>query len=172
MSEGTREASQNKQDNSKSEVCLQVSESVSTDDNSDVFHSLENSDRTVDSANHSVVDSADVQSECSLKKLQVGDADKRKDEIISTQVQPVEVKEQFTQAQPTTWKTETNIQNSVKDQETVAADAVEVRHLIEEQGSNLKPAEGLVQKSSEPVDVPEADVEEKEECITAESKHS
>lgn len=167
MSEGTREASQN-----KSEVCLQDSESVSMDDNSDVFHSLENSDRTVDSANHSVVDSVDVQSECPQKKLQVGNADIGKDEIISTQVQPVEVKEQFTPSQPTTWKTESNIQNSVKDQETVAADAVEVRHLVEEQGSNLEAAEGLVQKSSEPVDISEADVQEKEQSVTAESKHS
>ncbi|XP_023712052.1 protein ELYS [Cryptotermes secundus] len=159
--EGTGEASQNEQDNSKSEVCLQDSESISVDDNSDVFHSLENSDRTVDSANHSVADSADVQSECPLKKLRVDNSDKGKDEIISTQVQPVEVKEQFTPSQPTTWTTETSIQNSVEDQETVTADAVEVRHLVVEQGSNLEAAEGLVQKSSE------ADMEEKEQSVTA-----
>lgn len=151
---------------------MQDTESLSMDDNSDVFHSLENSDRTVDSANHSVVDNADVQSECPLKKLRVDNADKGPNEIISTQVQPVEVKERFTPSQPTTWKTETNIQNSVEDQEIVAADAVEVRHLVEEQGSILEAAEGLVQKSSGPPDLPEADMEEKEKSITAESKHS
>jgi hypothetical protein len=142
------------------------------EDNSDVFYSLENSDRTVNSSNHSIVDSADVESECPLKKLRVGNADNEKDEIISKQVQPIEVKEQFTPSQPTTWKTESDIQNSVKDQETVATDATEVRHLVEEQDSNLEAAEGLVQKSSEPVDVPEADVEEKEQSVIAESKHS
>lgn len=151
---------------------MQDSESISMDDNSDVFHSLENSDHTVGSADHSVMDSADVQNECPLKKLRVDNADKGKDEIISSQVQPLEVKEQFTPSQPTTWKTETNIQNSVEDQEMVAANAVEVRHLVEEQGSNLEAAEGLVQKSSESVDLPEADMEEKEQSVTAESKHS
>jgi hypothetical protein len=137
------------------------------EDDSDVFHSLENSDRTVDSANHSVVDSVDVHSEGPLKKLRVGNADKGQEEIIATQVQSVEVKEQLTPPQPTTWKTETDVQNSVGNQATVAADSVEVR-----QGSGSEAAEALVQKSAEPVDVPEADVEEKEESLTAEGKCS
>jgi hypothetical protein len=142
------------------------------EDDSDLFHSLENSGRTLDSTNHSIVDGTDIESECPLKKLRVGNADKGEAEIISKHVQPVEVKEQFIPSQPTTCKTESDIHISVKDQETVATDTTDVKHLVEEQDSNLEAAEGLVQKSSEPVDVPEADVEEKEQSVTAESKLS
>jgi hypothetical protein len=172
LSEGTRETSQNKQDNSKSEVCLQGNESVSTEDNDDEFHSLESSNLIVDSASHSIVDSADVQGECPLKKLQVGNADNGKEETISTQVQSVEGKELLTPSQPTTRNTESNPQNLVSDQQPIATDTFERRHLVEEQGSNLEAVGGLSQKIAEPVDVPEADIEENKQSVTAEGKHS
>jgi hypothetical protein len=166
---GTREISQNKQDNSESEVCLQGNESISMEDNDDEFHSLESSDHAIDSASHSIVDSADVQSECLLKKLQVGNAESRKEEIVSAQVQPVEGREQLKPSQPTTRNAETNPQNSASDLETVAMDTVEVIRLVGERASNLEAAEAIAQKTAEPV-VPEADVEEKEPSLTAEGK--
>jgi hypothetical protein len=141
------------------------------EDNDDVFHSLESSDRTVDSASHSIVDSADAQSELPLKKLQVDNAENGKEDIISAQVQHVEGREQLKPSQPTTRNTETNPQNSVSDRETVAMDTVEVIHLVEGQGSNLEDAEALAQKTAEPV-VPEADVEEKKQSLNAEGEHS
>jgi hypothetical protein len=134
------------------------------EDNSDVYHSLESSDHTVGSA--------DVHSECLLRKLQVGNADKGKEEIISAQIQSVEGTEQLTPSQLTTRKSETVAQNSVSNQETVVKDTVKVKHLVEDEGSNLEAAEALAQKSAEFVDIPEEDVEEREQIVTAESKHS
>jgi hypothetical protein len=148
------------------------------EDDMDVFHSLENSGNTVDSVNHSVVDSADVHSESPLKKQRVGNSDKQKEEVISAQVNSAAVKEQFA-LNSTTWRLESNLQNPVNDEETAeAADTVEMGHEVEEQGMDLEVTESVVweenDKNGEPVDIPEADVKKKEEAVTvtsAEGKH-
>jgi hypothetical protein len=122
------------------------------DDDSDVFHSLENSDHTAASVSHSLVDSRDVCSESPLKKQRVGSPDKGK-EVMSPQVDSVEVKELIMSQHITSTKE----QNSCNDQETGAADAVEVR----------LDTESVVQKREKnaiSVDNAEADVERLEEA--------
>jgi hypothetical protein len=162
------------QDTPKSEVCLLDNESTNMEDDSDVFHSLENSAHTIESVNNLVVDSVDVCSESPLKKQRVGSPDKE-NEVTSTWVNSSEVKEQVP-SQPTTLKTESNLQNSINVQKTRAADAAEARHVVEEEGNNLA---AFVQKTHEkngkPVDTAEVDVRVTEESVTitvAESKHS
>jgi len=164
---------QDTQDSSKSEVCLLDSESVNMEDDTDVFHSLENSGNTVDSVNHTVVDSADVHIESPLKKQQVGNSDRQNEELIEAQVNSVGVEEKFT-LHPTTWKLESSLQNSVNDKQTGAPDTVETGHEVEEQSVDVEVAESVVQEENEEigqsVDIPEADVKKEEEAITVTSE--
>lgn len=167
---------QDTQDSSKSEVCLLDSESVNMEDDIDVFHSLENSGNTVDtvdSVNHTVVDSADVHIESPLKKQQVGNSDKQNEEVIAAQVNSTGVEEKFA-LHPTTWKPESNLQNSFNDKQTGAPDTAETGHGVEEQSMDIEVTENVVREQNEEigqsVDIPEADVKKKEEAITVTSE--
>jgi hypothetical protein len=163
---------QGTQDSSKPEVCLLDSESVNTEDDMDVFHSLENSGNTCDSINHLVLDSTVILSESPVKKQRVGNSDKQKGEVISAHVNSTAVKEQFA-LNSTTWKLENNLQNSVNDEETGAADTAEMGREVEEQVADLEVTESVMQeendKNGRPVDIPEVNVKEKEEAVTVTS---
>jgi hypothetical protein len=164
---------QDAQDSSKSEVCLLDSESVNMEDDMDVFHSLENSGNTVDSVNHTVVDSADVHIESPLKKQRVGNSDKQTEEVIAAQVNSADEEEKVA-LQPTTWKLESNLQNSVSDKQTGAPDIVETGHEFEEQNMDVEVTESVVREENDEngqsVDFPEADVNKKEEAIIVTSE--
>jgi len=160
-------------DSSKSEVCLLDSESVNMEDDMDVFHSLENSGNTVDSVNHTLVDSADVHIESPLKKQRVGNSDKQTEEVIAAQVNSADVEEKFA-LHPTTQKLESNLQNSVSDKQTGAPDTVETGHEVEEQSMDMEVTESVVREENDEngqsVDFPEADVNKKEEAIIVTSE--
>jgi hypothetical protein len=177
--EGTREASQinepDMQDTPESEVCLLDNESTNMENDSDVFHSLENSAATTDSISNSVVDSADVSSESPLKKQRVCSPDKKSEEVTSIQVDCLEVKEEVT-SDLRTWKTESNLQNCITVQEARVADTVEARHVVEEEDSTVVAVvQKMHEKNFKPVDTAEVDVEITEESVTvtvAGGKHS
>lgn len=142
----------------------------------DVFHSLENSGNTVDtvdSVNHTIADSADVHIESPLKKQQVGNSDKQNEEVIAAQVNSTGVEEKFV-LHPTTWKLESNLQNSVNDKQTGAPDAVETGHGVEEQSMDIEVTESVVQEQNEEigqsVDIPEEDMKKEEKAITVTSE--
>lgn len=139
----------------------------------DVFHSLENSGNTVDSVNHTVVDSADVHIESPLKKQRVGDSDKQNEEVIAAQLNSADIEEKFA-LQPTTWKIESNLQNSVNDKQTGAPDAVETGHEVPKQSMDVEVTESVVweenDENGQSVDIPEADAKKKEEAITVTSE--
>lgn len=164
---------QDAQDNSKSEVCLLDSESVNMEDDMDVFHSLENSGNTVDSVNHTVVDSADVHIESPLKKQRVGNSDKQNEEVIAAQGNSPGVEEKFA-LHPTTCKLESGLQNSVNDKQTGAPDTVEMGHEVEEQSMDVEVTESVIREENEEigqsVDIPEADVKKEEEAVTVTSE--
>jgi hypothetical protein len=163
---------QDAQDSSKSEECLLDSESVNMEHDVDVFHSLENSANTVDIANRTVVDSADVHIESPLKKQRVDSSDKQNEEVISAHVNSEDVQEKFA-LHPPTWELESNLQDSVNDEQTGTPDIVEMGHEVEEQSVDLVVTEGVVQEENgeygQSVDIPEAVVKEKEEAITVTS---
>lgn len=175
-SEEIRETSQIKdqdtQDTLKSEVILLDNDSTNMENDSDVFHSLENS---AHSYNNSVVDFEVVCNESPLKKQQIGRPDKESEEVTSTQVDSSEVKEQVI-SQPTTWKTECSLQNCINVQEARAADAVEGRHIVEEEENNLDAVvQKIHEKNGKSVGTAEVDVGVTEESVTvsvAESKYS
>jgi hypothetical protein len=176
-SEKTVEAFQIKepdmQDALKLGVCLLDNESTNMENDSDVFHSLESSAHTVDSVNNSVVDTENVCSESSLKKQRVGSPDKE-NKVISTQFDSLEEKEQIT-SQPTTWKTENELQNTVNDLETRAADTAEAKHVVEEQDNLEAVVQKTQEKNGKPFYAAEVDVEVVEESVsvtTAKGKHS
>jgi hypothetical protein len=154
---------QDTQDSSKSEERLLDS------DDTDVFHSLESSGNTVDSVNHTVVESADVHTESPVKKQRVDNSDKQNEKLISAQVNSADVEEKFA-LNPPTWKLDGNLQNSVNGEQTGAPDIVETGHEVEEQSMDLVVTEGVVQeendKNGQSVDIPEADVKKKEEAVT------
>lgn len=164
---------QDTQESSKSEVCLLDSESVNMEDDTDVFHSLENSGNTVDSVNHTVVDSADVHIESPLKEQRVDNSDKQNEEVNAAQVNSAGVEEKFA-LHPTTWKLESSLQNSVNDKQTGTPDTVETRHEVEEQSMDVEVTESVVREENveigQSVDIPEADVKKKEEAITVTSE--
>ena len=164
---------QDTQDNSKSEVGLLDSESVNMEDDVDVFHSLENSGNTVDSVNHTVVDSADVHIESPLKEQRVDNSDKQNEEVTAAQVNSAVVEEKLA-LHTTTCKLESSLQNSVNDKQTGTPDTVETGHEVEEQSMDVEVTESVVQEDSEEigqsVDIPEADVKKKEEAITVTSE--
>jgi hypothetical protein len=157
------------QDNSKSQVCFLDSESINMEDDSDVFHSLENSGNTVDSVSHSVVDSADVHSESSLKKQRVGNSDKQKEGVVSAQVNSASVKEQFA-LHSTTWNVESNLHSSVNEEETGGSAIIEMGHEVEEQSRNLEATENFVQEEDDKNDQP-VDEEQAVTLTSAEGKH-
>ncbi|KDR14054.1 Protein ELYS [Zootermopsis nevadensis] len=166
-SEEIRETSQIKdqdtQDTLKSEVILLDNESTNMENDSDVFHSLENS---AHSYNNSVVDFEVVCNESPLKKQQIGRPDKESEEVTSTHVDSSEVKEQVI-SQPTTWKTECSLQNCINVQEARAADAVEARHIVEEEENNLDAVvQKIHEKNGKSVGTAEVDVGVTEESVT------
>lgn len=164
---------QDTQDSSKSEVCLLDSESVNMEDDTDVFHSLESSGNTVDSVNHTVVDSADVHIESPLKKQQVVNSDEQNEEVIAAQVDSAGVEEKYA-LHSTTWKLESNLQNSVSDKQTGAPDTVDTGHEVEEQSMDVEVTESVVweenDENGQSADIPEADLKKKEEAITLTSE--
>jgi hypothetical protein len=171
--EASKIQQQDAQDSSKSEECLLDSESVNMEDDVDVFHSLESSANTVDSANRTVVDSTDVNIESPLKKQRVDDSDKQNEEVISAHVNSEDVQEKFA-LHPPDWELESNLQDSVNEEQTGAPEIVEMGHEVEEQSVELVVTEGVVQEENgengQSVDIPEADVKEKEEAITITSE--